>query len=207
MRSGPIATSSAAEEMILARSPPPKRKSRRILFPSIQPAFRISSLNGRSDSTATGSSALDASPTSTPTCGMRSVCWARAIAGRAAAIPSPVTKSRRFIAPPWFCRPPIAPNPATGLNILRAQGTGVSDPDLADIDPLGADELRHPLWRDFDRAVGRARGRHHDVERLHRHVAIDRERRFQPERADAADLVAGDVGDFLEGEHLGLAAE
>ena len=40
--------------------------------------------------------------------------------------------------------------------------------------------------------------RHHHVERLQRHVAIDRQRLLQAERADAADLVAGDVGDFLE---------
>ena len=42
---------------------------------------------------------------------------------------------------------------------------------------------------------------------LQRDVAIDRQRRFQAERTDAADFMAGDVGDFVEAEHLRLAAE
>ena len=55
--------------------------------------------------------------------------------------------------------------------------------------------------------MGRACGRHHDVERLQRDVAIDRQRRLQSERTDAADLVAGDLGDFLEAEHFRLSPE
>ena len=55
--------------------------------------------------------------------------------------------------------------------------------------------------------MGRARGRHHDIERLQRDVAIDRQRRLQSERTDAADFVPGDLGDFLEAEHLRLSSE
>ena len=68
-------------------------------------------------------------------------------------------------------------------------------------------EFRHPLRRDLDRAVGRAGGRHHHVKRLQRDVAIDRQRRLQSERTDAADLVAGDFGDLFEAEHFRLSPE
>ena len=68
---------------------------------------------------------------------------------------------------------------------------------LADIDPFRRCQFGHPRRRDLDRAVGRACGRHHHVERLQRHIAIDRQRRLQSERTDAADLVAGDLGDLV----------
>ena len=64
---------------------------------------------------------------------------------------------------------------------------------FADVDPFGGDQFGHPPGRDPHRAVGRARRRHHYVECFQRHVAIDRQRRLQSERADAADFMAGDV--------------
>ena len=80
-------------------------------------------------------------------------------------------------------------------------------PDFADIDPFGRGQFRHAHRRDAHRAVGRARRRHHDVERLQRDIAIDRQRRLQSERADAADFMAGDLGDFVEAEHFRLSPE
>ena len=91
------------------------------------------------------------------------------------------------------------------------QATTLSEPLLkahfADIDPFGGDQFGHARRRDAHRAVDRARRRHHLVERLQRHVAIDRQRRLQSERADAADFMAGDIGDFVDAEHLRFAAE
>src|SRR5215475_6278133 len=55
--------------------------------------------------------------------------------------------------------------------------------------------------------MGRAGGGHHDVEGLHRDIAIDGERCLQSERTDAADFVAGDLGDLLEAEHFRFSPE
>src|SRR5580693_9666269 len=93
---------------------------------------------------------------------------------------------------------------------IRASRSGTVPPllaILAHVDPFGGDQLGHPRRRDAHRAVDRSRRRHHLVERLQRHVAIDWQRRFQSEWADAADFMTGNTGDLLEAEHLRLAAE
>ena len=80
-------------------------------------------------------------------------------------------------------------------------------PVLADVDPFRRSQFRHPRRRDLDCAVGRACRGHHDVECFQRHVAIDRQRRLQSERTDAADFMPGDLGDLVEAEHFRLAPE
>src|ERR1700733_15044843 len=55
--------------------------------------------------------------------------------------------------------------------------------------------------------MDRARRRHDFVECLQGHVAVNRQRRFQSERADTADFMAGDVGNLVDAEHLRLAPE
>ena len=61
-------------------------------------------------------------------------------------------------------------------------------------------EIRSALLRESGR-------RHHLVERLQRHVAIDRQRCRKPERADAADRMAGDRLHLGRLQHRGFAAE
>ena len=59
----------------------------------------------------------------------------------------------------------------------------------------------------MQRAVGRARCRYDDIEGPERDVAIDLERRGEPEGADAADRMAGQGLDLFGAKHARLAAE
>src|SRR5580704_5147568 len=78
---------------------------------------------------------------------------------------------------------------------------------LADVDPFRLDQFGQALGIDAKGTAGRAGGGDHLVEGLERDVAIDRQRRRQPEGTDAAHRMAGDRGDLLRCQHPQLAAK
>ena len=79
-----------------------------------------------------------------------------------------------------------------------ASHTSIHSADVSSAIRAGA--MRTALW--VEPAAGTT-----SSNALQRDVAIDRQRRLQAERTDAADFMPGDVGDFVEPEHLRLAAE
>jgi hypothetical protein len=89
--SGCRPTNSCASARIRLVSSPPQRRSIRTLRPSVQPKSASACVNAEMRSFATGS--FSSSPMSTPIRRMRSGCWARAVSGHVAALPSPTMNS------------------------------------------------------------------------------------------------------------------
>ena len=63
---------------------------------------------------------------------------------------------------------------------------------LADVDPLGGGQFGKSVRGDAQRRIRRSGGGQHYVERLERHVAVDRQGLREAERTNPADRVAGD---------------
>ena len=146
------------------------------------------------------------SPTTAARCSNRTPSSSRPIAGRRSARPQQTAPRRRA---PQQMQPQRGAAPAETCTMRMMNRPALPGrPDARrrrPIRPTVSSAIRAGVI--LHRAVGRARGRHHDVECLQRDVAIDRQRRLQSERTDAADLMAGDLGDLVEAEHFRLSAE
>jgi hypothetical protein len=69
------------------------------------------------------------------------------------------------------------------------------------IDPYRARQFGKPFGGDSESRVGCAGGRYDFLELTQRNIGVDRQRRGQSERTDAADAVAGDGENLLRVEH------
>src|SRR5579863_632062 len=103
------------------------------------------------------------------------------------------------------CQGRIAPRYVTTSDMVFPRSSAHTL--VAHVDPLGASDCRHAQRIDDDGAVRRATTGHHDIEALQLQIAIDRQRRYQPEGTHATRHVTRENGGLLGRHEARLATE